>query len=561
MSSAIDRETVAADWAATFESVEKEALNATTVTSQPVVEPSSSSITVEDLSATAALLISSVQHETNPKFRNSEFMGLMHRLRDRQAIVDGNTIVEMDDSTAASTSTPVQTRKAVAWQDGFLSGSVSLSSALDKGKARAIDTESGSSYRQGPLPSTTSYTIAPGFYDTIAVQGRDPSLYSRVLAEEMQGATSVTASASASAHLQEDSLANYFEQLGFDEEDEGQELLGKDYLLNNDALNGAERYAELGRMQAEWDALDAAIAAETSSRSASASSSGYQFHESNPYMETGQLGSECASANPSALPYQVSNTGIPFQPLLMCHGRFLSKTVLQTEAAVQHDPTNASAWFMLGVRQQENEREDSAIKALNRAVQLDPKHGAALLALTVSYTNENDRAAAIDAIERWADASAEANEIYRDAVHARRALYRPPEGGLFDRQRDLVECLMTMARAAPDGQIDADIQIALGVLLNASEVGDSILERFVMPDCCEQEYDKARDCFQTALAVRPDDPLLYNRVGATLANSGRAQEALDYYYRALELNPSYIRARFNLGISCINLKVRTSPHL
>lgn len=78
-----------------------------------------------------------------------------------------------------------------------------------------------------------------------------------------------------------------------------------------------------------------------------------------------------------------------------------------------------------------------------------------------------------------------------------------------------------------------------------------------------KEYEKAQDCFRTALAVRPDvshflqnnffcqdhilfvtqDWLLYNRVGATMANSGRAEEALDYYYRALELNPAYIRAR------------------
>jgi peroxin-5 len=67
------------------------------------------------------------------------------------------------------------------------------------------------------------------------------------------------------------------------------------------------------------------------------------------------------------------------------------------------------------------------------------------------------------------------------------------------------------------------------------------------------------------------DWLLYNRVGATLANSGQAEDAIQYYYQALELNPGYIRARsavspnllsstdhinrFNLGISCINLKV------
>ena len=102
----------------------------------------------------------------------------------------------------------------------------------------------------------------------------------------------------------------------------------------------------------------------------------------------------------------------------------------------------------------------------------------------------------------------------------------------------LIECLIVMARSdVGAGEVDADIQIALAVLLNTNE-----------------EYEKAQDCFKTALAVRPEDWLLYNRVGATMANSGRAEEALQYYYRALELNPTYIRARFNLGISCINLR-------
>lgn len=44
-----------------------------------------------------------------------------------------------------------------------------------------------------------------------------------------------------------------------------------------------------------------------------------------------------------------------------------------------------------------------------------------------------------------------------------------------------------------------------------------------------------------------------------MANNGNAEEALQYYYRALEMNPSYVRARFNLGISCISLKVRPRP--
>jgi len=104
----------------------------------------------------------------------------------------------------------------------------------------------------------------------------------------------------------------------------------------------------------------------------------------------------------------------------------------------------------------------------------------------------------------------------------------------------LIECLIEIVRNASGSEeeqgIDPDVQIALAVLLNSSE-----------------EYPKAADCFLTALAVRPHDWALYNRVGATLANSGNADSALEYYYRALELNPVYIRARFNLGISCINL--------
>jgi len=109
--------------------------------------------------------------------------------------------------------------------------------------------------------------------------------------------------------------------------------------------------------------------------------------------------------------------------------------------------------------------------------------------------------------------------------------------GTYDAINKLIQCLISVARSDTSGEIDADIQVALAVLLNTNE-----------------DYEKSKDCFLTALAVRPDDWLLYNRVGATISNSGRADEALQYYYRALELNPAYIRARFNLGISCINLR-------
>ena len=46
---------------------------------------------------------------------------------------------------------------------------------------------------------------------------------------------------------------------------------------------------------------------------------------------------------------------------------------------------------------------------------------------------------------------------------------------------------------------------------------------------------------------------MWNRLGATLANGSRSEEAVDAYHHALQLFPGFIRARYNLGITCVNL--------
>ncbi|KAK3072461.1 Peroxisomal membrane signal receptor PTS1, partial [Teratosphaeriaceae sp. CCFEE 6253] len=103
------------------------------------------------------------------------------------------------------------------------------------------------------------------------------------------------------------------------------------------------------------------------------------------------------------------------------------------------------------------------------------------------------------------------------------------------------------AQLNPEGQdLDIDVQVGLGVLFYGSE-----------------DYEKAVDCFSAALNSAEsgtmkregEEHLLWNRLGATLANSGRSEEAIDAYSRALELRSNFVRARYNLGVSCINLGV------
>lgn len=53
----------------------------------------------DDLARTAGLLLDTVQSETNAKFKNSAFMGLMRQLRDGEMIVEGNEMVQRSEAT------------------------------------------------------------------------------------------------------------------------------------------------------------------------------------------------------------------------------------------------------------------------------------------------------------------------------------------------------------------------------------------------------------------------------------------------------------------------------
>ncbi|XP_034039576.1 PEX5-related protein [Thalassophryne amazonica] len=280
------------------------------------------------------------------------------------------------------------------------------------------------------------------------------------------------------------------------------------------------------KMQAEWEELarrnwlEESESQEPNPPTVSSLEKDYYFNTNNPYKDRGTAFAEGQDR---------------------AREGDLSAAVLLLEAAILQDPHDSEAWQVLGMTQAENENEQAAIVCLQRCLELHPNNLTALMALAVSLTNTGMQHEACVALRRWIGHHPRYKHLLQNSrtpSHGSPVMPRRDAHASTLHSSSLLEVLALFQDAALLNldSVDPDLQTGLGVLYNLSS-----------------DFNKAVQAFTTALSVKPQDYLLWNRLGATLANGNRSEEAVEAYNRALELQPGFIRSRYNLGISCINL--------
>ncbi|KAG9041686.1 Peroxisomal membrane signal receptor PTS1 [Tulasnella sp. UAMH 9824] len=208
----------------------------------------------------------------------------------------------------------------------------------------------------------------------------------------------------------------------------------------------------------------------------------------------------------------------------------LSEAALMLEAAIQKGELGEGGyetWILLGETRSMDEREDLGLLALRQGVKIAKEAGVVgpgMLSLAVSYTNESYETAANNILRDWLLAK------YPDAPMVQ---IKSP----WHAREVITNAFLSVAqRLHAEGKSDPDVQVGLGILYYT-----------------ENAYDKAKDCFESAVWARPDDYLLWNRLGSCLSNGSKPEEALNVYREALRLRPTYTRAIFNVGVACLNI--------
>ena len=207
----------------------------------------------------------------------------------------------------------------------------------------------------------------------------------------------------------------------------------------------------------------------------------------------------------------------------------LSKAILAWEAELTKDEANSSVWNLLGSMHQEGDQDEKAIYCFKKAIEHDSKNIEAMLNLAVSYVNDLMITEFLAILKKFLQTDSK---------------YKDFPLNVFTPDKDpTIENLNTIiSEGISKLDKEVNLYIARGLLWFA-----------------EHNFEKAADWFKSAVIINPKSYSLWNKLGASYANSNNNDKALIWYDMAINIRPNLTRSWVNLGIAHYN-KDSSSPN-
>ena len=244
--------------------------------------------------------------------------------------------------------------------------------------------------------------------------------------------------------------------------------------------------------------------------------------------------------------------------LIRLHSNDIIGAIADADRAVLLKPHLTQIWVLLGSMHHKNKNLAEAIKAMEKAHELEPTDANYMSNLGEFFRQDSRISEAISILEK-------ATKLAPKNISVLINL-----GTAFQQNEDIDKAKAAYEKALAINPKSAEISNNLGAI--AKDAGDlvSALQYFenaleVKPDVAEAHInlgytlkelgriEEAEASYRQAIALKPDDAEAHSNLGITLKELGRLEESEASYRQAIALKSNYVDAHNNLGITLRDL--------
>lgn len=222
------------------------------------------------------------------------------------------------------------------------------------------------------------------------------------------------------------------------------------------------------------------------------------------------------------------------------------RAITNFQKAVEYDPQLAAAHYYMGDAYLKKGQTDLALAELEKAIAIDPAYINAYHTIGLAYIEKGDTASARGFFDRLIQQSPEDCDVQVAFGYVMARELGEVEKGLaaFERAKQLCPenplAYQYLAFTLPEDRRDAKIENFKRYLeLSEGHATDpEALQYLFGLYFAEERYDEARQTIERALAADPEEAQLQLYAGIVVSKLGRHRDAINYFTKALAINPN-----------------------